>query len=419
MEGGKESAVTDTEIQDRFHPGAGLGPPPGRDALPASLLYATSSGFGGVGLDSTSFEGALASMRSGFLREVVCFANNQREIPRSAVRSLQCHPVRALSCLGSRDYYAAKKKYADWIAARRLRKGGFDCFHGWSGDCFRSLIEARSLGIPSVIDIPTWHRNKGRQKSGETARERSWRLSHRGWRHWRPRLAASRQRLLAEYDLADLILVASRKAAETFLDSGMPAERLWYVARGVDVSRYSPGEPPDVFRLCFVGALIKRKGAHHLLAAWKKLGIKNAELLLVGTVHEEMKPFLSEFADSSVKIAGFSSSVQDHLRRSTAFVFPSECEGSAKVCYEAAACALPQITTRESGDVVVHEHNGLIVPPNDVEALAAAIERFHLHRDEIAEMGRRGRQRVLDYFTWDHYRARLLHAYAEASRMRK
>ena len=35
-------------------------------------------------------------------------------------------------------------------------------------------------------------------------------------------------------------------------------------------------------------------------------------------------------------------------------VFPSECEGSAKCTYEAAACGLPQITTRESGDVVQH-----------------------------------------------------------------
>ena len=169
-----------------------------------------------------------------------------------------------------------------------------------------------------------------------------------------------------------------------------------------------------MFRLCFVGALIKRKGVHHLLAAWKKLNLPDAELVLVGTLHDEMKPYVRELATANVKIAGFSGRVQDQLRQATAFVFPSECEGSAKVTYEAAACALPQISTREAGDVVLDGENGMIVPPNDPDALAAAIEYFHRNRDAIREMGVRGRQRMLEYFTWDHYRERLLHGYAEA-----
>lgn len=405
------------EIEDRFHPAAALEmQAPDRAALPQRLLYATSSGLGGTGLDSTSYEGALASFRAGFLDEVVCFSHSQKVIPSARVKSLQWHPVRGLSFLGSRDYYAAKKRYADWIASRRIRGGRFDFFHGWSGDCFQTLVEARLRGIPSVIDIPTWHRNKGHKKSAETESEREQRLGYTGWRDWRKRLPLSRVRMLAEYDLADIILVASRKAAETFLSAGVPEKRLCYVARGVDPQKYSPGVSPDKFTLCFVGALIKRKGVHHLLAAWKKLNLPDAELVLVGTLHDEMKPYVDNLATSNVRIAGFSARVQDHLRQATAFVFPSECEGSAKVTYEAAACALPQISTRESGDVVLHGENGLVVPPNDPDALAAAIEHFYRNRDEIREMGVRGRERVLKYFTWDHYRTRLLHAYAEARR---
>ena len=404
---------------DRFDPAYGLdgGGKPAA-GLPGRLLYATSSGLGGTGLDSTSFEGALAAHRAGFLKEVICYQVAQKAIPRSRIRSLQWHPVRALSSLGSRDYYAAKKRYLDWMAARHVRGGGFDFFHGWSGDCFQSLVEARLRGIPSVIDIPTWHRNKGQRKSAETESEREERLEYHDWRYWRKRLPVSRVRMLAEYDLADRILVASRKAAETFLAAGIAEEKLCYVARGVDPERYSPGEPPDIFRLCFVGALIRRKGVHHLLAAWKKLKLRDAELVLVGTLHEEMKPYAGGLATASVKFAGFSGRVQDLMRQSAGFVFPSECEGSAKVNYEAAACALPQISTRESGDVVLDGVNGLIVPPNDPDALAAAIEHFYRHRDEIRRMGLRGRERVLEYFTWDHYRARVLRAYGEALRGR-
>ena len=404
-----------TLARDPFDPAAvPLGAVPEPGAMPSKVLYAISAGLGGTGLDSTCFEGTQAAHRAGCLGEVVVFANNQQVIPASKVHSMRWHPVRLLSALGSQDYYGARKHYTDWVASRRLRGGDFDFFHGWSGDCFRTLVEARLRGIPSVMDIPTWHRNKGQQKPNETLSERGERLALRGWKDWRKRLPVSRVEALAEYDLADIILVASRKAADTFLAAGIPEEKLAYVARGVDPSRYQPGTPPEKFRLCFVGALIKRKGVHHLLQAWKKLNLKDAELELVGSLHDEMKPFVKEYATDSVRIPGFSARVQDRLREATAFVFPSECEGSAKTTYEAAACGLPQISTIESGDVVVHGENGWIVPPNDPDAIAAAIEYFYHHRDEIQEMGRRGRERVLNLFTWDHYRARVLHAYARA-----
>jgi glycosyltransferase involved in cell wall biosynthesis len=334
-------------------------------------------------------------------------------VPGQKIRSLQWHPVRALSFLESEEYYGAKKRYVDWVSARELRRGDYDCFHGWSGDCFRTLVEARLKDVPSVMDIATWHRNKGVAKRGETKSEREARLSGRTWRELLP---VDRTRMMAEYDLADLILVASRKAAETFLAAGVPEKKLWYVSRGVDVERYAPGTPPEKLRFIFAGALIKRKGVHHLLEAWKKLNLKDAELVLVGSLHDEMKASLAQHSSDSVRHLGFSSRLQDELRASSAFVFPSECEGFAKVTIEAAACGLPIITTAESGDSVLDGHNGLIIPPNDVNALCGALEHFANNRDQLAAMGRRGRERVLKCLTWEHYRLRLLHGYARAMR---
>src|SRR5947209_8523796 len=89
--------------------------PPAAARLPHALLYATSAGLGGSGLDVTSLEGALASWRGGFLSSAICYANRQQEIPRQVVHSLQHHPVRLLSHLGSADYYAAKKRWLDWV----------------------------------------------------------------------------------------------------------------------------------------------------------------------------------------------------------------------------------------------------------------------------------------------------------------
>ncbi len=391
---------------------ARLRPPP-PEKLPRALLYATGSGLGGTGLNTTSLEGVKAAEEGGFLSRVLCFENEQTTIPPARVRSLNWHPVRALSFLDSPRYYAAKKHYVAWAAEREIQRGSYDCLHSWSGDCFRALIETRRRGIPSLIDIPTWHRNKGKSKSGETRSERENRLD--GGRSWLSGLEISRPHMLAEYDLADVILVPSRKSAETFLAAGVPPEKLRYVARGVDPSHYQPGTPPEIFRVCFVGALIERKGVHVLLEAWRKLALKNAELVLVGALHNEMKTHLRRHASDSVRIVGFTPNVRDELRRSAVFAFPSECEGFAKATIEAAACGLPLIATRESGDAVLDGVTGLEIPSGDVNALAAALEYAACHRDELAAMGRHARTRVEQCLTWDHYRLRLLNAYAHAT----
>lgn len=380
---------------------------------PRSLLYVTGARLGGSGLDVSSLEGARASFRAGFLGRVVAYANQQQEIPNRLVRSLALHPVRLLSGLGSASYYGAKKKYADWIGARELRRGAFDFFHGWSGDSLRSLVAACQLGIPSVIDIPTWHRNKGRRKRFFTLAERQ-DAARTGWQAWKEHLPPSRQRILLEYELATLLFMPSARAAESFLNSGIPAHKLHFVGRGVDLEQFQPGTPPPLFRLVFVGALIERKGIHHLLRVWKKLALKDAELVLVGTPHAEIKPVLDECGGPTVKVTGFVRDVQDQLRQASAFVFPSEMEGAAKATFEAAACGLAQITTRESGDAVVDGVNGRIIPPNDPDALAEAILEFHRHPERLAAMGQAGRERMAREFTWDHFRTRVREGYARA-----
>ena len=90
----------------------------------------------------------------------------------------------------------------------------------------------------------------------------------------------------------------------------------------------------------------------------------------------------------------------------------------SKSVYEACASGLPQITTFQSGDVVLNEVNGLIVPPNDVVALANAIRRLYKSPRRIFQYGRAARQRAEAEFTWDHFRERLARAYDLVLRQR-
>src|SRR2546429_9789514 len=339
--------------------------------LPKSLLYSIFARIGGWGLDTDAFETLRASYRGGFLGKAIAYDNRQNEIPASKIQSLRWHPVRLLSSLDRPYYYGAKKKYLDWIASRQLWTGRYDLFHSWSGDCLESLRVAQRKGIASIVEIPTWHRDFAERVAPRAEPQRSGQRTPIG--RWKNELVLRSERSIEEYDLATLLLVLSERAAETFRESGMAKEKLFYLPRGVDVQRFKPGKPPPIFRAIFSGALIERKGIHHLLEAWHRLNLRDAELWLLGSIHDEAKPYLKQFGRENVRVLGFKRDLENYLNQGSVYVFPSRLEGSAKTIYEAAASGLPMITTREAGDVVRDGVEGIIVQPGDVDAIAAAI----------------------------------------------
>src|SRR6266404_4933991 len=381
--------------------------------LPRSLLYSIFARIGGSGLDTDAFETLRGSYRGGFLGKAIAYDNRQKEIPASLIHSLRWHPVRLISFLDRPYYYGAKKKYLDWIASRHLATGRYDFFHSWSGDCLQTLRVAKKRKIPSLIEIPTWHRDRAAGKVGQPSATSTSSL----FQKWKSNLLLERERFIEEYELADLIAVLSEKAAETFRTRGFPEEKLFYLPRGVDVERFKPGTRPPMFRAIFSGALIERKGIHHLLEAWHRLNLRDAELWLLGSVHEEAKPHLKKFWRENIKTFGFVRDPENYLNQGTIYVFPSQWEGSAKVVYEAAACGLPSLTTREAGDVVRDGVEGIIVQPGDVDAIAAGLEHLYRHPEIVERMSKAARRRVVENFTWDHYRTRLLGAYEAAMRM--
>src|SRR5213075_3308205 len=209
-------------------PGETLNPPapvrsgaPVARTLPRHLLYSIFARIGGSGLDTDAFETLRASYRGGFLGKAVAYGNRQNEIPSSRIRSLRWHPVRLISFLDRPYYYGAKKKYLDWITSREVATGRYDLFHSWSGDCLRSLKAAKQGRIPSVVEIPTWHRDGGKQKIHHQAKP-----APTGdvstLERWKNRLLLQRKRFVREYELADLLLVLSNKAAQTFRVRGFP-----------------------------------------------------------------------------------------------------------------------------------------------------------------------------------------------------
>ena len=60
---------------------------------------------------------------------------------------------------------------------------------------------------------------------------------------------------------------------------------------------------------------------------------------------------------------------------------------------------------------------GIIVHPGNVDSIAAAIEHLYRHPEVVERMSTAARRRIVENFTWDHFRTRLLSAYETAMQM--
>jgi glycosyltransferase involved in cell wall biosynthesis len=222
---------------------------------------------------------------------------------------------------------------------------------------------------------------------------------------------------LREYAAADFIAVPSTFARRTFRAHGVPAEKLWQVPYGVDVTAFGPGEKSDgVFRVAKVGAVGLQKGVLYLLEAMRRLALPNAEVLLVGPVLPELLPLLRPY-EGLFRAVGPQprAEVARLLRSASVYVSASLQEGLSLALREAQATGLPVVATDASGaeDVMVDGEDGFIVPSRDVDALAARIEQ--LHRDEALRRHFAARSLVrARSWTWDDYGGKVAGLYRSA-----
>ncbi|HEX9426315.1 MAG TPA: glycosyltransferase family 4 protein [Candidatus Polarisedimenticolia bacterium] len=170
-----------------------------------------------------------------------------------------------------------------------------------------------------------------------------------------------------------------------------------------------------------VSRLLKHKGVREFISAARQVRsvMPGTAFLLVGPAHPEGFKGVSvaevEASSADVTYLGPRGDVPALLAMSDLVVLPSYYrEGVPRVLLEAGALGLPLITTDMPGcrEVVRDAWNGLLVPPRDASALAAAIRRLLSNRDERLSMGRRNREHVPEQFSLE----RVAGAHAEIYR---
>jgi glycosyltransferase involved in cell wall biosynthesis len=92
-------------------------------------------------------------------------------------------------------------------------------------------------------------------------------------------------------------------------------------------------------------------------------------------------------------------------------VFPSYCEGSARVIFEAMSAGCFIITTPNSGSIVNHGEHGYLVPPGDVIALTAAIEDALARPEMVAQIGKRNSELVRTQYRQKDYALKVANVY--------
>lgn len=224
------------------------------------------------------------------------------------------------------------------------------------------------------------------------------------------------KRKLKEYEIADYILVPSEFVYASMVDHGISKHKLLMVPYGFDSALFKRdskwAKPADRLRLLFVGQIGYRKGLKYLLEAVKSINLKHPEavieLILVGGIDKDFAVCLNQYSNVYKHIDFIpQEKLLELYNTSHLFVFPSLCEGSAVVTYEAMGCGLPQIVTRNAGSVVSDQEEGLIVPAGDTAALEQAILYFVNHPGEIQRMEQNALKKANEY-TWEKYGEKLI-----------
>ncbi|MDR3570878.1 MAG: glycosyltransferase [Candidatus Pacebacteria bacterium] len=210
------------------------------------------------------------------------------------------------------------------------------------------------------------------------------------------------------------IVAVSNAVEESLVTHGIARSHIVVVENGIDLSRYRSVDPSPIpkvaFTYLFVGRLLVQKGVDVLLNALAHT--TDGQLWVVGSGVE--RTALEEQARSlgivsRVKFLGIRKDVASLLKSADCFVLPSRHEGLPMVLIEAMASGCPCVVSdfASAREVIRDGLSGLIVPIENVDALATAMDRIATDRALALRLGTTAMQDV-ERFSIEKHVATLL-----------
>ncbi|MTK04809.1 glycogen synthase [Micromonospora sp. CP22] len=249
------------------------------------------------------------------------------------------------------------------------------------------------------------------------------------------------------YEAADAIVAVSAGMRRDVLAAypSVDPDRVHVIYNGIDTAQYAPDPGTDVLTrlgidparpsVAYVGRITRQKGLPHLLRAARELPPDTQLVLLAGApdtreISAEVERLVAELRASRSGVVWVAemlpkSEVIQVLTHATIFVCPSVYEPMGIVNLEAMACETAVVATATGGipEVVTDGDTGLLVPieqtadgtpvdPARFEAdLAGRLNELLAAPERAAALGRAGRRRAVEHFSWDAVAARTLQLY--------
>jgi glycosyltransferase involved in cell wall biosynthesis len=225
----------------------------------------------------------------------------------------------------------------------------------------------------------------------------------------------------------DVFVAVSAAIAKGLVSAGVPADRVTVVHNGVDaeaLGRAAAAGAPDGLPgtrplVGCVARLERVKGVDLFVRAAAILSRQRPDVTFAvvgdGSQRAELETASrAESLEERVVFLGVVASAAPALVRFDVCVVPSRSEGLPMVVLEAMALARPVVATAVGGipEAVDDGATGILVRPEDPEALAAAIGSLLDDPERGAAMGRAGRERVRAHFSADEQRRRYLEIFA-------
>jgi len=323
------------------------------------------------------------------------------------------------------NYLSASKMVNDLVKSEGF-KYDIVAAHDWLSVIGGTAIK-RELGLPFVFHVHSTEKGRTLGNGSDVISN----IEYRGGQ------------------MADLVITVSNAMKDELISLGFPAEKIRVVPNGVDPEKYSPGQvgndrigevkqryglKDNDLMVLFLGRLVWVKGVDKLIGAMPQVlqKVPNAKLVIVGL--GEMREYLEklvqnlklqdvvdfrfEFIPEEERIA--------HYAACDVAVFPSLYEPFGIVALEAMSMEKPVVVGASgvSGmrEVVVptgQEQCGFHVNPNDPADIAWGVVNAVQDSQRKVELGRNGRKRVLQEFSWDAVAKKTVQLYSELAEPRK
>lgn len=216
------------------------------------------------------------------------------------------------------------------------------------------------------------------------------------------------------YRQADLLITPSEYSRQLMIKYDCIPERAIVIPHGCDPAEMPPF--PKRFTVGYMGSAGADKGLRYLFEAWKRLNLKDSQLLLAGPYSHIgiTMDLIRKFGGGNIRCLGFVPTLKEFYEQISCYVQPSTTEGFGIEILEAMAHGRPVIASKNAGgsECLAANDAGRVdaCMPFQIEAMLANLSKMPV--SSLEAIGKRNAG-IAAFYTWERVRQQYCQQWAE------